>query len=90
MGSPGSNGDGQAALPEYGSRYSRRDDTQARNAQALPTPLYHQRWPAESDFSQHKHRLGSCLTARRDDAQGRALVLRVLIHHNLMLLAEAA
>jgi hypothetical protein len=56
---------GQAALPEYGSRYSRRDDTQA-----LPAPLYHQRWHAESGFSQHKRRLGSSLTARRDDAPG--------------------
>ncbi len=51
--------------------------------------LYNQRWHAESAFSQHKRRLGSALTARRDDAQGRELALRV-VTHNLMLLAEAA
>jgi hypothetical protein len=55
----------------------------------FPHPLYHQRWHAESGFSQHKRRLGSSLTARHDDAQGRELVLRVLTH-NLMLLAETA
>jgi transposase len=51
--------------------------------------LYNQRWHAESGFSQHKRRLGSALTARRDAAQRRELVLRV-VTHNLMLLAEAA
>jgi hypothetical protein len=55
----------------------------------FPRPLYNQRWQAESGFSQHKRRLGSALTARRDAAQGRELVLRV-VTHNLMLLAEAA
>lgn len=55
----------------------------------FPRPLYNQRWHAESGFSQHKRRLGSALTARRDDAQGRELALRV-VTHNLMLLAEAA
>ena len=49
--------------------------------------LYNQRWHAESGFSQHKRRLGSALTARRDAAQRRELVLRV-VTHNLMLLAE--
>jgi hypothetical protein len=34
-------------------------------------------------------RLGSALTARWDEAQGRELVLRV-VTHNLMLIAEAA
>ena len=51
--------------------------------------LYNQRWHAESGFSQHKRRLGSALATRRDEAQSRGLVLRVLTH-NLMLLAEAA
>jgi transposase len=51
--------------------------------------LYNQRWHAESGFSQHKRRLGSALTARRDEAQARELALRV-VTHNLMLLAEAA
>ena len=51
--------------------------------------LYHQRWHAESGFSQHKRRLGSALTARRDAAQQRELVLRV-VTHSLMLLADAA
>ena len=51
--------------------------------------LYNQRWHAESGFSQHKRRLGSALTARGDEAQGRELALRV-VTHNLMLLAEAA
>lgn len=54
----------------------------------FPRDLYHQRWHAESGFSQHKRRLGSALTARGDAAQGRELVLRVLAH-NLMLLAAA-
>jgi transposase len=51
--------------------------------------LYNQRWHAESGFSQHKRRLGSALTARRDNAQGREVILRV-VTHNLMILAEAA
>jgi len=51
--------------------------------------LYNQRWHAESGFSQHKRRLGSALTTRHGEAQGREIVLRVLTH-NLMLLAEAA
>ena len=55
----------------------------------FPRPLHNQRWHAESAFSQHKRRLGSALTARRDDAQGRELVLRV-VTHNLTLLADAA
>jgi transposase len=50
--------------------------------------LHNQRWHAESGFSQHKRRLGSALTARRDAAQRRELVLRV-ITHNLMLPAAA-
>jgi len=50
--------------------------------------LYNQRWHAESGLSQHKRRLGSALTARNDEAQGRELVLRVMTH-NLMLLGEA-
>ena len=54
----------------------------------FPKATYHQRWHAESGFSQHKRRLGSALTARSDHAQARELVLRVLTH-NLMLLAEA-
>ncbi len=53
------------------------------------TALYNQRWHAESGFSQHKRRLGSALTTRHDEAQGRENVLRV-ITHSLMLLAEAA
>ena len=48
--------------------------------------LYGQRWHAESGFSQHKRRLGSALTARREDAQVRELALRVATH-NLMHLA---
>jgi hypothetical protein len=56
---------------------------------SFPHSLYHQRWHAESGFSQHKRRLGSALTARHDDAQERELVLRVLTH-NLMLLAAAS
>jgi transposase len=42
--------------------------------------LYNQRWHAESGFSQHKRRLGSALTARRDNAQGREVILRVVTH----------
>ena len=51
----------------------------------FPRTLYHQRWHAESGFSQFKRRLGSALTARGSAAQARELVLRVLTH-NLMLL----
>jgi Transposase DDE domain len=54
----------------------------------FPHDPHHQRWHAESGFSQHKRRLGSALTARGDDAQGRELVLRVLAH-NLMLVAAS-
>jgi hypothetical protein len=55
----------------------------------FPIGLYHQRWQAESAFSQHKRRLGSALTARGAAAQQRELVLRVLTH-NLALLAAVA
>jgi hypothetical protein len=54
----------------------------------FPRALYHQRWHAESGFSQHKRRLGSALTARSTAAQRRELALRVLTH-NLMLLSSA-
>jgi len=53
----------------------------------FPRALYHQRWHAESGFSQHKRRLGSALTARSTAAQRRELALRVLTH-NLMLLSS--
>ena len=53
----------------------------------FPRDLYHQRWHAESGFSQHKRRLGSALTARSTAAQRRELALRVLTH-NLMLLSS--
>ena len=52
----------------------------------FPVELYHQRWLAESAFSQHKRRFGSALTARGTAAQQRELALRVLTH-NLALLA---
>ena len=55
----------------------------------FPRALYHQRWHAESGFSQFKRRLGSALTTRSTDAQARELVLRVLAH-NLMLLRSRA
>ncbi len=55
----------------------------------FPAALYHQRWHAESAFSQHKRRLGSALTTRGEAAQQRELALRV-ITHNLALLATAA
>jgi Transposase DDE domain len=55
----------------------------------FPRALYHQRWHAESGFSQFKRRLGSALTARSTDAQARELVLRVLTH-NLMLISLRA
>ena len=51
----------------------------------FPRTTYHQRWHAESGFSQHKRRLGSALTTRSTPAQRRELVLRVLTH-NLMIL----
>ncbi|MFC7538971.1 transposase [Siccirubricoccus deserti] len=51
----------------------------------FPRALYHQRWHAESGFSQHKRRLGSALSARSGAAQAREIILRVLTH-NLMLL----
>jgi Transposase DDE domain len=50
----------------------------------FPRVLYHQRWHAESGFSQHKRRLGSALTARSTAAQARELVLRVLVHNLLI------
>lgn len=53
----------------------------------FPTSLYHQRWHAESVFSQHKRRLGSALTTRGEAAQKQELALRV-ITHNLALLAR--
>ena len=56
--------------------------------ESFPAGLYHQRWHAESAFSQHKRRLGSALTARGTAAQQGELVLRVLTH-NLALLATA-
>lgn len=52
----------------------------------FPVALYHQRWHAESAFSQHKRRFGSALTARAKTAQQQELALRV-ITHNLALLA---
>ncbi len=55
--------------------------------QRFPKSLYHQRWHVESGFSQHKRRLGSALTTRKQTSQNREILLRVLTH-NLMLLAE--
>ncbi|MBB1493173.1 transposase [Paracoccus sp. MC1854] len=54
----------------------------------FPAALYHQRWHAESAFSQHKRRLGSALTTRGENAQQQELALRV-ITHNLVLLPRA-
>jgi len=51
----------------------------------FPATLYHQRWHAESAFSQHKRRPGSALTTRGESAQQQELTLRV-ITHNLALL----
>ncbi len=56
---------------------------------AFPIELCHQRWHAESAFSQHERRPGSALTARGDTAQRIELVLRVPTH-DLALLAVAA
>ena len=52
----------------------------------FPTRKYRQRAQAESGFSRHKRRLGSALTAKREDRQFDEMRLRVLTH-NLMLLA---
>jgi transposase len=46
---------------------------------------YGQRWQIESSFSRNKRLLGSCLRARRQPAQHRECLLRVLTH-NLMIL----
>jgi len=54
----------------------------------FPTAFYHERWHAESAFSQHKRRLGSALTTRSENVQQQELVLRV-ITHNLALLPRA-
>ena len=66
----------------------RRPNAPYRRAmhRGFPVELYHQRWLAESAFSQHKRRFGSALTARGTAAQQRELALRVLTH-NLALLA---
>ena len=81
-----------AAIPlnprNTGRRWPRAPYRRAMRRRS-PRETYHQRWHAESGFSQHERRLGSALTARGDAAQGRELVLRV-VTHNLMLLAEAA
>lgn len=55
---------------------------------AFPSEPCHQRWHAESAFSQHKRRLGSALTAHGAGAQPIELVVRALTH-NLALLAAA-
>ena len=55
----------------------------------FPRALYHQRWHAESAFSQHKRRLGAALTARRPASRQRETLLRVLAH-NLMILRRRA
>lgn len=54
----------------------------------FPKLKYRQRAQAESGFSRHKRRLGSALTAKREDRQHGELLMRVLTH-NLMLLAGA-
>ena len=51
----------------------------------FPRTLYHQRWHAESGFSQHKRRLGSALTAHAATAQRHEIILRILTH-NLMII----
>jgi transposase len=71
-----------------GDRYPKAPYRRALR-RAFPIELYHQRWHAESAFSQHKRRLGSALTTRGDTAQRIELVLRVLTH-NLALLAVVA
>lgn len=53
----------------------------------LLKPLYHPRWRIESGFSQHIHRLGSALTARKLEGQNREIILRVCTH-NIMILAD--
>jgi hypothetical protein len=55
----------------------------------FPRRVYRQRAQAESGFSRHKRRLGSALTAKREDRQHDELRMRVLTH-NLMLLAAVA
>lgn len=55
----------------------------------FPRRTYRQRAQAESGFSRHKRRLGSALTARREDRQFDEMRMRVLTH-NLMLLAAHA
>lgn len=52
----------------------------------FPKRQYRKRAQAESGFSRHKRRLGSALTARRQQTQYRELRIRVLAH-NIMLLA---
>lgn len=71
-----------------GRRWPKTPDRRAMRHR-FPKATYHQRWHAESGFSQHKRRLGSVLTMRSDEAQTRELALRVLTH-NLMRLAETA
>jgi len=71
-----------------GRRWPKAPHRRAMRRQFL-SETYHQRWHAESGFSQHKRRLGSALTARSDAAQQRELVLRALTH-NLMLVAAVA
>ena len=54
----------------------------------FPCAKYLQRAQAESGSSRHKRRLGSALTAKREDRQFDELRVRVLTH-NVMLLAES-
>jgi len=74
--------------PRNGGRWPKAPYRRALR-QDFPRELYHQRWHAESAFSQHKRRLGSALTARGTAAQQSELILRVLTH-NVALLAPAA
>ena len=55
----------------------------------FPNRKYRDRAQAESGFSRHKRRLGSALTARKDDTQDNELNIRTLTH-NIMILADAA
>ena len=55
----------------------------------FPHRRYRQRAQAESGFSRHKRRLGSALTAKREDRQYDELRMRVLVH-NLMLMAACS
>ena len=55
----------------------------------FPKRKYRQRCQAESGFSRHKRRLGSALSAKREDRQYNELRMRVLTH-NLMLLGAHA